>query len=120
MDRCEPPGRDDRWGHVGVHPQKQPGKFYVGVVLPVGRMTSEQMDGLAEIADRFGSGTIRLTVWQNLLISDIDEARRRRGQAGDRAARPRLGRVERPERPGRLHRQRRLQVRRPPTPSATR
>ena len=73
-DRCEPPGRDDRWGHVGVHRQKQEGMYYVGVVLPVGRMTSEQMDGLAEIAEWFGSGTIRLTVWQNLLISDIKES----------------------------------------------
>jgi ferredoxin-nitrite reductase len=34
-------------------------------------MTADQVDGLAEIAQRFGSGTIRLTVWQNLLISDI-------------------------------------------------
>ncbi|MCA1686740.1 MAG: NirA family protein, partial [Planctomycetia bacterium] len=73
-DRCQSPARDDRWGHVGVHPQKQEGKSYVGVVLPVGRMTSEQMDGLAAIADRFGSGTIRLTVWQNLLISDVENS----------------------------------------------
>ncbi len=40
-------------------------------MLPVGRMTPDQMRGLAEIADRYGSGTIRLTVWQNLLVSDI-------------------------------------------------
>ena len=40
-------------------------------VLPVGRMSCDQMRGLAAIADRHGSGTIRLTVWQNLLISDI-------------------------------------------------
>lgn len=72
-ERVDPPGRDDRWGHVGVHPQKQPGRYYIGVVLPVGRMTADQMDGLATIAERFGSGTIRLTVWQNLLISDIEE-----------------------------------------------
>jgi ferredoxin-nitrite reductase len=71
LDRCEPPAPEDRWAHVGVHPQKQPGRFYIGVVLPVGRMTAEQMDGLAAISERFGSGTIRLTVWQNLLISDI-------------------------------------------------
>ena len=61
----------DKHGHVGVHPQKQPGLNYLGVVLPVGRITAEQMRGLAEIGERFGSGTIRLTVWQNLLISDI-------------------------------------------------
>lgn len=61
----------DKHGHIGVHPQKQTGLNYLGVVLPVGRLTSEQMRGTAEIAERFGSGTLRLTVWQNLLISDV-------------------------------------------------
>jgi len=63
----------DKHGHVGVHPQKQPGRHYLGLVLPVGRLTAEQMRGIAEIAERFGSGTIRLTVWQNLLVSDVAE-----------------------------------------------
>jgi ferredoxin-nitrite reductase len=61
----------DKHGHVGVHPQKQPGRAYLGLVLPVGRLTSTQMRGLAEIAERFGSGTLRLTVWQNLLVPDV-------------------------------------------------
>jgi ferredoxin-nitrite reductase len=61
----------DKHGHIGVHGQKQPGLNYLGLVLPVGRITSDQMRGLAEISERFGSGTIRLTVWQNLLISDV-------------------------------------------------
>jgi ferredoxin-nitrite reductase len=61
----------DRWSHVGVHNQKQAGLSYVGVVLPVGRMTTEQMRGLAKIASRYGSSQLRLTVWQNLLITDI-------------------------------------------------
>jgi ferredoxin-nitrite reductase len=64
----------DRLGHIGVHPQKQPGLYYIGVLCPVGRLTSERLHGLAAIAERHGSGTIRLTVWQNLLISDIPEA----------------------------------------------
>ncbi len=58
-------------GHIGVHAQKQAGLHYVGVALPVGRMTSAQARGLAGLAARYGSGTIRLTVWQNLLVSDI-------------------------------------------------
>jgi ferredoxin-nitrite reductase len=37
-------------------------------------MQSPQLRGLAEIAERYGSGTLRLTVWQNLLVSDIPEA----------------------------------------------
>ena len=61
----------DKGGHIGVYAQKQAGLNYLGLVLPVGRLTSGQMRGLAEISERFGSGTLRLTVWQNLLISDI-------------------------------------------------
>jgi ferredoxin-nitrite reductase len=72
LEECQPRnGYINRMGHVGFHPQKQEGKSYVGVVLPVGRMTAAQMRGLASIADRFGSGDIRLTVWQNLLIPDL-------------------------------------------------
>jgi ferredoxin-nitrite reductase len=67
----EPRPAQDRMGHVGVHPQKHDGLYYIGVVCPVGRLTSERMRALADVADRFGSGTLRLTVWQNLLISDV-------------------------------------------------
>jgi ferredoxin-nitrite reductase len=42
-------------------------------MLPAGRMTSAQMRGLAAIAERQGSGTLRLTVWQNVIVSDIPE-----------------------------------------------
>jgi ferredoxin-nitrite reductase len=73
IEQCDPRPSVDRTAHIGIHPQKQPGLFYVGVVLPVGRLTATQMRGLARIADRHGSGTLRLTVWQNLLISDIPE-----------------------------------------------
>ncbi len=65
------PDVEDRSAHVDFHPQAEAGLNYVGVVLPVGRMTSAQAAGVAEIARRFGSGRIRLTVWQNLLIPDI-------------------------------------------------
>jgi ferredoxin-nitrite reductase len=65
----------DKHGHIGVHSQKQLGHSYVGVVCPVGRLNTERLRGLAEIAERFGSGTLRLTVWQNLLISDIPDGR---------------------------------------------
>jgi ferredoxin-nitrite reductase len=64
---------ENRFGHVGFHAQKQPGKSYVGLVLPVGRLQSEQVRGIANIANKFGDGTIRLTVWQNLLIPHIDD-----------------------------------------------
>jgi ferredoxin-nitrite reductase len=74
LDICGPRGPIDKHGHIGVHRQSQPGLAYVGVVLPVGRLEAPQLRGLAEIAEHYGSGTMRLTVWQNLLISDIPEA----------------------------------------------
>jgi ferredoxin-nitrite reductase len=73
-EACEPRGPIDKQAHVGVHAQAQPGLCYVGIVLPVGRLTADRLRGLADIANRFGSGTLRLTVWQNLIVSDIAEA----------------------------------------------
>ncbi|MEM1062145.1 MAG: NirA family protein, partial [Planctomycetota bacterium] len=73
-DQYEMPPAPDRWAHVGVHEQAQEGKRYIGVVFPVGRMTAEQGRRLADLAYRYGGGYLRLTVWQNLLIPDVDEA----------------------------------------------
>jgi ferredoxin-nitrite reductase len=70
-DRVSASNRQDRRAHVGIHAQKQAGKVWAGVVLPVGRMTCEQMRGLARIAAELGDGDIRLTVWQNLILSGI-------------------------------------------------
>ena len=61
----------DRLAHVGVHPQTQEGLNWIGVVLPVARLTADQMRGLAGVARTYGDGDIRLTVWQNLLISGV-------------------------------------------------
>jgi ferredoxin-nitrite reductase len=65
----------DRLAHIGVHAQKQAGLNWIGVVLPVGKMTTTQMRGLAKISSEIGDGDIRLTVWQNLLISGVPDAR---------------------------------------------
>jgi ferredoxin-nitrite reductase len=70
-DKVSAPNRQDRQAHVGFHAQKEPGKVWAGVVLPVGKMTAEQIRGLARIARELGDGDIRLTVWQNLLLSGI-------------------------------------------------
>ena len=68
---CVPRGPIDRAGHLGIHPQIQPGLSYIGVAVPVGRLPVEQMHELAEVADLFGSGEVRLTVWQNLIVPNI-------------------------------------------------
>ncbi|MGV3771888.1 MAG: NirA family protein [Verrucomicrobiales bacterium] len=60
--------------HVGVFPQKQPGLNYVGVSIPVGQITPKQMHRLADLADHYGSGEVRLTVWQNLMIPNVPDA----------------------------------------------
>lgn len=73
-DKASAPNRQDRQAHVGIHKQAQTGKVWAGVVLPVGKMTCAQMRGIAKIARELGDGDIRLTVWQNLLISGIAEA----------------------------------------------
>ena len=70
-EALEPRPVFDRLAHIGVHPQKQDGLFWIGIVLPVGKMTAVQMRGIATIAREHGDGDIRLTVWQNLLISGV-------------------------------------------------
>ena len=60
--------------HIGVFPQKQIGLNYVGVALPVGQITPAQMLRLADLADNYGSGEVRLTVWQNLIIPNVPDA----------------------------------------------
>jgi ferredoxin-nitrite reductase len=65
----------DRLAHVGVHRQLQPGLNWVGVALPVGKLTVAQMRVIAALARQCGDGDIRLTVWQNLLISGVPDAK---------------------------------------------
>jgi ferredoxin-nitrite reductase len=62
-----------RHGHLGVYRQKQKGKNYIGAVIPVGVMSTRQMRRLADIAANYGSGQLRLTPWQNLLIPDVPD-----------------------------------------------
>lgn len=64
----------DRSAHIGVHPQRQQGLNWIGVALKLGRLSGGQMRGLAKLARDFGDGDVRLTVWQNLLLSGIKDA----------------------------------------------
>ncbi|MEM6749150.1 MAG: NirA family protein [Planctomycetota bacterium] len=69
----EPRGPIDRAGHIGVHPAAQSHQSYVGVALPAGRLSAEQMGGLAELSRMYCGGDVRLTVWQNLLLPGVAE-----------------------------------------------
>jgi ferredoxin-nitrite reductase len=64
----------DKLAHIGVHEQKQVGWNWVGVALKLGSLSPEQLRGLAALAREYGDGDIRLTVWQNLLISGVADA----------------------------------------------
>jgi ferredoxin-nitrite reductase len=57
--------------YLGVHSQMQSEYFYLGVVLPLGRLTLDQLRGLAEIAAVHGNSEIRLTPWQNIILPNL-------------------------------------------------
>jgi sulfite reductase (ferredoxin) len=67
----EHPPDDVYRDHVGIHPQKQPGKSYVGAVVLRGRITADQMHAAADLAERFAAGNLRITNMQNLLIANV-------------------------------------------------
>jgi sulfite reductase (ferredoxin) len=67
----EHPPADVYRDHVGIHPQKQTGKSYVGAVVLRGRITAHQMRATADLADRFATGELRVTNMQNLLIVNV-------------------------------------------------
>ncbi|WP_293158227.1 MULTISPECIES: precorrin-3B synthase [unclassified Microcoleus] len=58
-------------GNLGIHSQRQSGFSYIGIALPLGKLESNQLRNLASLAQNLGGSTLRLTPWQNLLISDI-------------------------------------------------
>ncbi len=61
--------------HTGIHPQRQAGLCYVGASVLRGRLTGEQLEAAADLAERFGSGALRATVSQNLIFIDIPKAK---------------------------------------------
>ena len=63
-----------RGDHVGVHPQKQDGLFYVGLNVPVGRMSGEQFEEAGRLAGEYGS-EVRLATDQNLVITGVPQAK---------------------------------------------
>ena len=70
LSKTEARGPVNKTGHVGVHDQPD-GNQYVGVVCPVGRIQADQLRAIAATAQRYGNGTVRLTVWQNLIIPHV-------------------------------------------------
>ena len=71
LEQCAEPKPVVRGAHVGVHRQCQPGRNWVGAGVPGGRLSGDGMAALADLADRFGAGELRLTVFQNPLIPHV-------------------------------------------------
>jgi sulfite reductase beta subunit-like hemoprotein len=69
--------RDQETDHLGIHAQKQPGLFWVGVNFHGGRVRDHALERVGELAQQFcapGLDAIRLTAKQNLLILNVPEA----------------------------------------------
>ncbi|MET9853202.1 nitrite/sulfite reductase [Streptomyces sp. NPDC006450] len=57
--------------HVGVH-QQQDGKFYVGFAPRVGRVDGATLTKIAAVAEQHGSGRLRTTAEQKMIVLDIE------------------------------------------------
>jgi sulfite reductase beta subunit-like hemoprotein len=64
---------DPQRDHLGIHPQVRHGLYYVGGTTLRGRFTADQMIGVADIADRYGSGELRCTNRQNIIVIDVPD-----------------------------------------------
>jgi sulfite reductase (ferredoxin) len=67
-----PPPPSGSRDHVGVHRQRD-GLCYVGVAPHTGRTSGTQLWQVADLAESLGSGTIRTTIEQKLLITGVPE-----------------------------------------------
>jgi sulfite reductase (ferredoxin) len=66
--------RDDRRDHVGVHRQRD-GRYYVGFAPKVGRVDGDLLRVIADLAEEYGSGRVRTTTEQKMVILDVPEDR---------------------------------------------
>ncbi|MDX2702200.1 nitrite/sulfite reductase [Streptomyces sp. PA03-6a] len=60
--------------HVGVHRQKD-GRYYVGFAPRVGRVDGTTLSKIAELAEAHGSGRLRTTVEQKMIVLDVEQDR---------------------------------------------
>ena len=61
--------------HVGVHPQRQPNLYSVGLNVTVGRLSHELLRELARLACVYGTGEIRLTTGQDAIVINVPQER---------------------------------------------
>jgi len=75
VDETQPAPMDkfERRELLGVHPQVQEGKFRVGILVPAGRLSQTECREIADLADKYSDGEIRLTVEQNIILPNVDK-----------------------------------------------
>ena len=64
----------ERRSLLGVHKQPQDGKVRVGILVPSGRLSQKECRVVADLADKYSEGEIRLTVEQNIILPNVNEA----------------------------------------------
>eukprot|EP00521_Asterionellopsis_glacialis_P009376 CAMPEP_0195286458 /NCGR_PEP_ID=MMETSP0707-20130614/3907_1 /TAXON_ID=33640 /ORGANISM="Asterionellopsis glacialis, Strain CCMP134" /LENGTH=608 /DNA_ID=CAMNT_0040346097 /DNA_START=164 /DNA_END=1990 /DNA_ORIENTATION=+ len=69
-----PEGAFERRELLGVHKQPQEGKSRVGILVPSGRLHQKECRQLADLADKYSNGEIRLTVEQNVILPNVDDS----------------------------------------------
>jgi ferredoxin-nitrite reductase len=74
-EQPRPTGTFERRELLGVHPQKQEGKSRVGILIPVGRLSPQECRDLADLAEKYSDGEIRLTVEQNAILPNVDNGK---------------------------------------------
>lgn len=60
-----------RGDHVGVHPEHDEGRFYVGCSVPVGRISGRELMELADLAEAYGDARVRLATDQNFILTGV-------------------------------------------------
>jgi len=64
---------DEHSEHIGIYRQKQPNMNFVGIKIPVGRLSGEQFEHIAELAEKYGNGEIRISPSQTLILPNISD-----------------------------------------------
>ncbi len=73
LERYEGPVFLRETDHEGVQPQSQQGQYYVNIPMLGGRLVDSEMNLIADLSEDYGSGQLRLTPRQNIIIPNVRE-----------------------------------------------
>jgi sulfite reductase beta subunit-like hemoprotein len=59
--------------HMGIHRQREAGLYYAGISILGGRTSGDKLRRLADVAEEYGSGRVRTTNTQSIVLLDIRE-----------------------------------------------